>query len=383
MEKERVWVEINLDNLLSNLLVVKKLVKNRKILLAIKADAYGLGACEIAQFLEGKIDMLGVASIDEGIILREKAKVGTPILILSPIPYKTIPYLFEYDLIPNVCDIEFFKALINYAQNNNKKLKIHIEIDTGMGRTGFFIKEFEKVWEIIKKQNFLKVEGIFSHFPVADSDILFSKTQLKEFLTLIKKLNLNNKILHFANSCGLLNICESYLDMVRPGLVIYGITPDGIKNEKVKKLIKPVISLKSRIVSLKYFKENISVSYGRTYFTSKPTLIGIISCGYGDGYPYQLSNRGEVLLKGRRTNIVGTVCMDLTMINLSNFSNIRIGETVTLIGREGKEEITVSDIAFWANTIPYEIITRLSPRVPRIYFKNNEIWKIKKINLTF
>ncbi|MEO0097625.1 MAG: alanine racemase [candidate division WOR-3 bacterium] len=383
MEKERVWVEINLDNLLSNLLIIKKIAKNRKILLAIKADAYGLGACEIAQFLEGKIDMLGVASIDEGIILREKAKIKTPILILSPIPYKTIPYLFEYNLIPNVSDIEFFKQLVNYAQENNKKLKIHIEIDTGMGRTGFFIKEFKKMWKIIKKQNFLEIEGIFSHFPVADSDILFSKKQLREFLTLIKRLNLNNKVIHLANSCGLLNINESYLDMVRPGLIIYGIIPNGIKDEKVKKLIKPVVSLKSKIVSLKHFKENISISYGRTYFTSKPTLIGIISCGYGDGYPYQLSNRGEILLKGKRANIVGAVCMDLTMVNLNNFSNVRIGETVTLIGRDEKEEITVSDVAFWANTIPYEIITRLSPRVPRVYFKNNKIWKIKKINLTF
>ncbi|MCS7250051.1 MAG: alanine racemase [candidate division WOR-3 bacterium] len=378
MEKERVWLEINLDNLLSNLLVVKKIVKNKKILLAIKADAYGLGACEIAQFLEDKIDMLGVASIEEGIILREKTKIKTPILILSPIPYKTIPYLFEYDLIPNVSDKEFLKELINYAQKNNKKLKIHIEIDTGMGRTGFFIKEFEKIYQIIKNQNFLKIEGIFSHFPVADGDILFSKNQLKEFLTLIKKLNLRKKILHLANSCGLLNIPQSHLDMVRPGLIIYGVIPNGIKNEKIKKLIKPVISLKSKIISLRYFKENMSISYGRTYFTSKPTLIGILSCGYGDGYPYQLSNRGEVLLKGKRTNIVGAICMDLTMIDLNNFSNIKVGDLVTLIGKDGKEEITVNDVAFWANTIPYEIITRLSPRVPRVYFKNNEIWKIKK-----
>lgn len=378
MEKERVWMEINLDNLLTNLLVIKRIVKNRKILLAIKADAYGLGACEIAQFLEGKIDMLGVASIDEGIILREKAKVKTPILILSPIPYETIPYLFEYDLIPNVSDIEFLEALVNYAKNNNKKIKIHIEIDTGMGRTGFFTKEFEKIWQVIKKQNFLKVEGIFSHFPVADSDILFSKNQLKEFIMLIKKLNLNNKILHIANSCGLINISQSHLDMVRPGLIVYGIIPNGIKNEKIRDLIKPVISLKSKIVSLKYFKENRSISYGRTYFTSKPTLVGIISCGYGDGYPYQLSNRGEVLLKGKRANIVGAVCMDLTMINLDNFTNVKIGEIVTLIGQDEKEEITVNDIAFWANTIPYEVITRLSPRVPRIYFKDNQIWKIKK-----
>jgi len=206
MEKERVWVEVNLDNLLSNLLVIKKIVKNKKILLAIKADAYGLGACEIAQFLENKIDMLGVASVDEGVILREKAKIKTPILILSPIPYKTIPYLFEYDLIPNVSDTGFLKELIKYAQNNNKKLKIHIEIDTGMGRTGFFVKEFEKIYELIKEQNFLEIEGIFSHFPVADSDILFSEKQLEEFLKLIKKLNLQKKILHIANSCGVLSL---------------------------------------------------------------------------------------------------------------------------------------------------------------------------------
>jgi len=127
----------------------------------------------------------------------------------------------------------------------------------------------------------------------------------------------------------------------------------------------------------------MSISYGRTYFTSKPTLIGVISCGYGDGYPYQLSNRGEVLVKGRRVNIVGSVCMDLTMINLNNFSDVKIEEVVTLIGKEGKEEITVNDVALWANTIPYEVITRLSPRVPRVYFKNNQIWKIKKFNLTF
>lgn len=378
MEKERVWVEINLNNLLANLLTIKKIVKNRKILLAIKADAYGLGACEIAQFLEKEIDMLGVASVEEGVTLREKAKIKIPILILSPIPYKAIPCLFEYDLIPNVSDKEFFKELINYAQRNNKKLKIHIEIDTGMGRTGFFVKEFEEIYDLIRKQNFLEIEGIFSHFPVADSDISFSENQLEEFSRLIKKLNLNKKILHLANSCGIVNIPQSYLNMVRPGLIIYGIIPNGIKNEEIKKLIKPVISLKSRIVSLRYFPENKSISYGRTYFTSQPTLIGVISCGYGDGYPYQLSNRGEVLIKGKRVNIVGTVCMDLTMVNLDNFSDIKVGDLVTLIGKDGKEEISVSEVAFWANTIPYEIITRLSPRVPRVYFKDDKIWKIKK-----
>jgi alanine racemase len=380
MEKERVWLEINLDNLLNNLLIIRKLVKNKKILLAIKADAYGLGAVEIAQFLENKIDMFGVASIDEGIILRKKADVKIPILILSPVPYQAIPYLFEYDLIPNVSDEHFLKKLITYAKNNNKRLKIHIEIDTGMGRTGFWAKDFKKIWQIIANENFLEVEGIFSHFPVADSDLLFSQKQLKEFLRLISDLNLNKKVLHIANSSGILNLPQSHLNMVRPGLVIYGILPGDIKNEEIKKLIKPVISLKSKIVSLKYFEKNMSISYGRTYFTSQPTLIGIIACGYGDGYPYQLSNRGEVLVKSKRAPIVGTVCMDLTMINLNNIPNVIIGEIVTLIGKDGKEEITVNELAFWANTIPYEIITRLSPRVPRVYLKNGKIWKIRKNN---
>ncbi|MCX7785956.1 MAG: alanine racemase [candidate division WOR-3 bacterium] len=386
MDFGRIWAKIDFDALRHNLTQIKNSTSNKKILLAIKADAYGHSAKEIALELQDEVAMLGVAGVEEGISLRYGG-VKTPILILSPIPYSEIDMLWEYDLIPTVSEMGFAKALWQSTKIKGADIHIHIEIDTGMGRTGLdYESAFENI-QVIASYKSLIIDGIYTHFPSADSDWDFTLMQIEKFESLIAKLRtcgFTNILFHASNSAGYLNFPNADFDMIRPGLAVYGVLPNNQKPEARQLDLLPVMSLYSRIVNLRSVPPGRSISYDRKYFTARDSLIAVVTAGYGDGYPYGLDNKGEVLVQTidgntKRAKIVGNICMDLIMIDVTDIPNVRIGDEVALFGTLGKETISVREVASWAKTIPYEITSRISPRVPRVFFKNQKIVAIRNL----
>ena len=383
MDFGRIWAEINLDALNSNLEQVRRFTGKRKLMVAVKADAYGHGLREVARELSGKIDAFGVAGVEEGISLRA-AGIKNEIMVLSPAPYGEIPELLEYRLTPSVTEPEFARRLSDEAVRRRVELAAHVEIDTGMGRTGVSLKEAREFVPMVATLPGLRLEGIFTHFPTADTDILFTETQLGDYARLLNELEQNGagKITrHAANSAGLLNVAESHLDMIRPGLVIYGIMPESYSSGRrtAGMDLIPVMSLRSRIVNLRELPAGTSVSYERRFFTSRSSRIAVITAGYGDGYPYALTNRGWAIVSGRRAPVVGTVCMDLTMLDVTGIPDVVIGDQVTLLGSAKGDTITANEVASWAGTIPYEITCEVSPRVPRVYIRQGEVTGVRNL----
>lgn len=364
----RTWAEIYLDQLIDNYLLIRKMIGNKKIMAVIKADAYGHGAVEVAQTLQQfGVDIFGVASVEEGIELRV-AGINAKIIILSPVMDNQIDEVIEYNLIPTISELAFFERLNQKLQRLKRPILVHIEVDTGMTRTGF---PYEETFNIVNKINnspYIKIEGIFSHFPLADSDGAFSKKQIKNFTQLIGQLHsvkIRPKFIHLANSSGIFLFPDSHFNLVRPGITLYGLTPSFriILNGH----FKPVMSLKSRIVNLRRVPKGTPISYGHTYHTKRKSTIATVSVGYGDGYPRLLSNNAEVLCHGKRAKILGTICMDLMMIDVTDIPQAKLGDIVTLIGRDGNEEIKAEELAKKCNTIVYEITTGIGPRVARVF----------------
>jgi alanine racemase len=360
------WAQINLDNLEDNFKKVKSLLyAQTKVLVTVKADAYGHGLVAVAKRLAAcGVDYLGVASIDEGIELR-KSGIKVPILILGLILKKDIGPLFIYRLIPTVCDKEMAAALNARAAALKQKIPVHIKVDTGMGRIGVLHSgALELVIGIHKLKNII-VEGIFTHFALADLGRKFTILQINLFNKLVedlKKRGIAIPLVHAANSIGLINYRNSHFTMVRPGLVIYGLAPT--KNLNLK--LKPVLSLKTRVVFVKRVGPGYGISYGLTYITKRSTHIVSLPVGYGDGYPRNLSNLAWVLIGGRRFRISGRICMDQIMVDVGNFKP-RVGDEVVLIGKQGKQQVTAEELADLSGTIAYEIVCGLGSRIPRIY----------------
>lgn len=380
----RVWAEIDLDALKHNISEVRREIGNRQLLFAIKADAYGHGLREIARASYRLVDAYGVASIEEGVSCRLAGVKETPILILSPMPEEGIPELIEHHLTPTVTELTFARALSEQAIAHNTVIPFHIEVDTGMGRTGVSVTEAPDFISQVVQLPGIKLTGIFTHFPAADTDILFTQYQVKSYNRLLAQLaekGVQGVLRHAANSAGCLNIPEAHLDMVRPGLVLYGIMPLSYHfgHRRSSLNLKPVMSLRSRIVNLRHFPAGTSVSYERTYFTTRPSRIAVISAGYGDGYPHSLTNRGYCLLHGKKAPVVGNVSMDLTMLDVTDIPEAKLGDTVTLLGAADGKKICANELALLAGTIPYEIICRVSPRVPRIYFSDGKVTHIKTL----
>jgi alanine racemase len=359
----KTFAEIDLKALSHNLEVVKKKTKNKPVLAVVKADAYGHGAIEVSRhLLKNKIARLGVAFVEEAIVLRE-AGIKAPIIVFFD-PHN-IDLFFKYNLTPVVYNYKNAKAFSDRAYKYNCKLSVHLKVDTGMGRVG--LKTEDALAEILKIAEIknLHLEGLMSHFSDADlKDRDFSEIQLSRFLRLIKSLKekkIHFKFFHVANSAAILGFPKSHLDMVRPGIMLYGYGP-------VKKdILKPVLSLKSRIIFIKKVPAGTPISYGRTFITKRESLIATVPVGYADGYSRRLSNQGEVLINGRRAPVVGRVCMDTIMIDVTEIPQAREDTEVVLIGTQGKEKITAQDIAEKTGTIPYEVLTGISKRVKRIY----------------
>lgn len=360
------WAEVNLGNIGHNFNQIKKmLAPGIKVMVTVKADAYGHGIIPVSNKLVScGADYLGVASIDEGVKLRE-AGIKLPILVLGMILKDNIGPLLHYNLTPTVCSLELASALNNRARSLGKRINVHIKIDTGMGRLGILHNDALELIKKVHKLNYIHIEGLFTHFAVADMDRDFTLYQIDLFKRLLAKLNkegIRIPLVHAANSMGVIGYKESHFNMVRPGLVIYGLYPK--KNLKID--LKPVLSLKTSVIYIKKMPRGHGISYGHDYVTKKDTRIVTLPIGYGDGYPRNLSNRAPVLIKGKHFKISGRICMDQIMVDVGKRA-VRVGDEVVLIGRQGRNKVTAEELAHLCGTIPYEIVCGLGSRIPRKY----------------
>lgn len=363
------WVEIDLNALAQNYKALKRnLPQGTKLMAAVKANAYGHGIVEISRKLvECGTDYLGVSSVDEALVLR-KNFIKTPILNLGAFLKGDCQAILDYDITTTVTDLRIAKFLDIAAARLKKKAKVHVKIDTGMGRLGVWYKEADEfIIKLCSLKN-LVVEGLYTHFPSADSDEEFTRSQITAFCSLVDKLAIQGVVIplkHLANSMAVIGFKDSHFNLVRPGLALYGLHP---KEEMLDKIsLKPVLSFKTRVVYLKNVARGRSISYGRTYITKKKTQVATIPVGYGDGYNRLLSNKGSVLIGGKFCPIVGVVCMDQTMVDVSGLESIKIEDEVVLMGFQNGKAIRVEDIARLCHTIPYEVVCWISPRVPRVY----------------
>ena len=362
------WAEINLAAIAYNIKQVKKLAGNKvDILAVVKADAYGHGAIKVAQKLKKcGVEYFGVATIREAIDLR-KNKINRPILVLSPAAPHELSALISYKITPTIADIKTAIYFNKKLRRLGKKIPVHIKIDTGMGRIGFWHKDALNCIKRLSKLNNVILEGIFTHFPSADDDEKFTNSQIALFQELNSNLERNGIIIalkHMANSIAVIRNKRSYLNLVRPGLMIYGLYSDTRQKRLIK--LKPAMSFKTRITYLKEVGAGRSISYGRTFFTKKNMKIATLPVGYADGYNRLLSNKADVLIKGKRCPVVGRVCMDHTMVDVTKV-NAKLGDEVVLIGKQGDSEISAEEISKICSTISYEVVCWVSKRVPRIY----------------
>lgn len=377
MLPKRVYTKINLDNIKKNMQTVRKKFGDDMIILGIvKANAYGHGAVETAKALvEFGAGMLGVAAIDEALELRESG-ITAPILILGQIFRQDYAAAIENDITCTVIDIVTAQGISKKAQELGKTAKVHIKIDTGMGRIGFQpdADGEMQIKSIFALDNIL-VEGAFTHFANADTvDKTSAKAQKKKFLDFTDKLiNEGYKIpiRHMYNSASAMELDGYAGEMVRCGIMLYGLYPSDEMNKQYK--LYSALEFKSHISFVKTVGKGFPISYGSTYVTDREMKIATVPVGYGDGYPRYLSNNGEVLVHGTRCKILGRVCMDQFMIDVSHLSDVQIADEVTLVGTDGGETITVEDVSDAEYRFNYEFCCLITPRVPRIYIKDGKV----------
>lgn len=369
-----VWAEIDLKAIAHNVKTLKSLTKPGVLFMAVvKADGYGHGAVPVARAaLEGGADRFGVALSEEGAELR-KANIKAPIQILSEISPDdhSLTLAVENDLIPAICQAEVAEALSEAAKRQGKTVKVHVKVDTGMGRLGIPAEPQAALEfiELVRGLENLEIEGVFSHFAMADKPAEpVTAEQFGKFKVVLEALEaagVTIPLKHTANSAALMAFPETHLDMVRPGIAIYGLPPAADQAGKVD--LKPALSFKTKILFLKDVPTGQGISYGHTYVAPGPRKAATLPLGYADGYSRLLSNKSEVLVKGRRASEIGTITMDQIMVDVSDILGVRVGDEVVLIGRQGTEEITADEIAALIGTINYEVVCMISKRVPRVY----------------
>jgi len=375
------WVEVDLDRFAFNLRSVRERIgAERGILLVVKADAYGHGAVEIAAAAENEgVALLGVATLHEGIQLRQ-AGVSLPIVVLSPLLSTEIEEAVVHELDPTVHDLEFAAALSQASQLAARPLRCHVEIDTGMGRTGVREDEAEGFLQRLTAMPGLRLASLFTHFPDADGeDLGFSQDQIERFHRLVDRLKehgIHAPRIHAANSAGVVNLPTSRFDWVRIGLIAYGQRPPRCD---ISIALKPVMAFKSRLVQIRELPADATISYGRTYVTRRPTRSGVVAVGYGHGYSWLLSNRGHMLVRDQRVPILGRVTMDLTMVDLTDVPNAQVGDEVVLFGDQGAETLSLEEVAKGSETLPYEIMCTIGKRVTRIYVRDGRPVKLTSL----
>ena len=361
-------VEVNLSNLSHNLKVIRDCIGKTKIMGIVKANAYGHGLEKISQHIEKEnVDYIGVAFIEEAIMLRKKG-IKTPILVLGAINNQQIQMFIENNVTFTGSSMEKLEAISNTAKKLNKEAKVHLKIDTGMGRIGV---QWDRVEPFLKgafSLTNLKIEGVFSHFADSSNDLDFTKVQLERFELVLKKIYKYIKrediLIHLCNSGAIgNNLKDGFFDMVRSGLMMYGYSP--IK--EVQETLRPVMTYKTKVSYFKVLGKGLTVGYDRTYTTKEETRIVTLPIGYADGYPRSLSNKGGVIIRDKKYPIVGRMCMDQSMVDIGPKREAYNGDDVLLWGRDGNNFVDLWDVSNLAERSIYEILCSISQRVPRVY----------------
>jgi alanine racemase len=381
------WAEIDLKAVRHNLKQIVKLSAKNKfyfptrppqpvkinqglefVMAVIKANAYGHGMEKIGLLLDkAGVGFFCVSDINEGIALR-KIGIKKSILLLESTLASDAQQIADYQLVPTICTLGLAASLNRYAQKKKRRIDVHVKVDTGMGRLGVW---HEEAFDFIKKVSTfkcLRIMGIFTHFPAADTDRSFTRQQLKYLYDLVKRLDRSGLIvpyIHAANSMGLVGYPTHIVNLARPGLMLYGLYPHLSLCKKIH--LKPVLNVRSRVIFLKKIKRGRSVSYGRTFFTKKDMLVATVPIGYNDGYFRALSNQACVLIDGTRCPVIGRVTMDQIMVDVSRVKKVQLGSSVTVLGAQKKENISADELAKLAGTINYEIVCSLGNRLPKIY----------------
>jgi alanine racemase len=374
------WVEVDLDRFAANLRAIRaRIGAGTGVFLVVKADAYGHGAVEMAEAAarEG-VEVLGVATLHEGIQLRQAGST-LPVVVLSPLLPSEIDEAVAHDLEPSVSDLAFAQALSD-ATGDRHPRRCHVEVDTGMGRTGVRADEAEAFLESVSKLPGLRLASVYTHFPDADGpDPAFTRAQIERFGALLDRLEqrgLRPPRAHASNSAGTVNFPDARFDWVRVGLIAYGHAPP--RNDDALPLA-PVMALKSRLVQIRDLPAGATVSYARTFVTPAPMRIGVVAVGYGHGYSWLLSGRGHMLVGGRRVPIVGRVTMDLTMVDLAGVERAAVGDEVVLFGEQGDAVLPLEEVAEGSATLPYEIMCTIGKRVTRIYVRDGRPVKLTSL----
>ena len=361
--------EVDLGALEFNYRQIQKRIPGRvKLLAVVKADAYGHGAIPVSLKLEKLgVEYLGVAITEEGVELR-KGGIKAPVLVLGGIFGGEVDQILRYRLTPVIFRKDSLKLLSREAERRRKKVKIHLKVDTGMGRLGVPLNLWSSFLEEVKRCPRIEVEGILSHFSMLDAEKSYTRNQWGAFqraVAIAEETGISCRYLHMASSATLVAFPGYSAKLVRPGIMLYGSYPSPAFQYLIP--LKPVMTLKTRIHFLKSVPPNTRISYGGTFSTKRESLIATLPVGYADGYSHHLSNRGEVLIHGKRVPVIGKVCMDFIMVDVTHVPHVKVGDEVVLMGRQGKEQITPDEIAEKIKSISYEVLCSIGKRVPRIY----------------
>ncbi|HIC95808.1 TPA: alanine racemase, partial [Candidatus Bipolaricaulota bacterium] len=360
---------------------LKRLVGEKTELMAVvKANAYGHGAVPVARtVLRSGASRLAVNRVIEGVQLRQ-AGIAAPILVLGYACPGEAEAIVQHDLTPTVNTQELALALSKASVARGKETPVHVKVDTGLGRFGLLPEEVVAFVKGLLRLAALRLEGIWTHFATADeADKGYTHRQFETYRQVVERLEgegIHFPLHHVANSAATLDLPETHLDMVRCGITLYGLYPSTEVSRPIA--LRPAMSLKSRVARIRTLPAGSSISYGRTYTTRRPTPIALIPLGYGDGFHRLLSNRGAVLIGGKRASIVGRVCMDQFMVDVSGIEGVQEDDEVVVIGRQGGEEISAEEVAAWAETINYEVVTAITARVPRVYIGGGDAKRVDR-----
>ena len=370
----RTWAEVDLDAIIHNFHAARaRLPEHMKLLVTVKANAYGHGALKVAELLQDKADYFALAAMDEAVQLR-KAGIRTPMLILGPVVPADYIRAANHAVALTVSSLEEAEAISETAQKLGKPITVHFALDTGMSRIGFPCNEkaARQIEEAAKLPGIIP-EGIFSHFALSDSrDKTYANYQRENFRRMLKEIRIELPICHLYNSAAIVDL-EPEFDMAREGIILYGLLPsDEVDLSRIGG-VKPVMSLRSHVSFVKPLPAGTPISYGCTYKPSHDSVIATVMAGYADGVPRLLSNCGQVIVRGVKAPIVGRVCMDQFMVDVTHIPGVCAGDTVTIFGTDGDETITADQVAEKAQTIGYELVCGITARVPRVYLKNGEV----------
>lgn len=364
MKSRQTKLLVNIDAMINNYNKIQKCQPDKKILPVLKANGYGIGIEAVQQFVEKtKTDVIGTAIVDEGIVLRERLKYAGEIIVINQPAIEEIEDIVKYNITTGCCYIEYLRKLNKQAAFLNKIAKIHIEIETGMGRTGVQLPNLNfLINELLKLKN-IEAEGIYTHFAVSDTDLEYTAKQIQIFekaVDIIKSKISTIKYVHCSNSAAIIQLSKLPGNMIRPGIMLYGYLPDESLKGKIE--LEPSCILKSKVSFIKEVDENTSISYGRTFITNKKSIIANVPIGYADGIRRGLSNKGHVIIHNKKAPIVGRICMDSFMIDVTEIPDVKIGDEVYIWDNK---QITLEDIAKQCDTINYEILSTISNRVVR------------------